>query len=297
MSATTTGRRVATNGVTLEVLEAGPADGPPVLLLHGFPEPASSWLGYLDALALAGFRGVAPDQRGYGRSDKPKGVASYRLDELVADVVGLIDDLGAPRASVVAHDWGGVVAWAAIARHPDRFDRAVILNAPHPDAMVRAVRQDIRQFLRSWYTLAFQIPRLPEALLRRRDYRALTRGLVGSSRPGTFPPEVLATYRRAWAEPGALTAMIGWYRSAFRERSRGRAEPLVRVPTLLLWGLRDRFLGPGVARSSYALCQDARLEWFDDATHWIQHEEQARVIALILGFLAEVRSEPAHQRG
>ncbi len=284
-------RRVRTNGITLSVAEAGPPEGPAVILLHGFPEPWSSWRAHLGPLAEAGYRVLAPDLRGYGASDKPRGVASYRVDELVGDLLGLIDDLGAARASVVGHDWGGVVAWSAIARHPERFDRAAILNAPHPAAMLRAVRQDPRQLLKSWYTLAFQVPKLPEALLARRDFRALANSLSTTSRPGTFAPDVIAEYKRAWAEPGALASMIHWYRAAFRDRSRAQAEGVVRVPTLILWGVKDAFLGLGLARSSYALCRSARIEWFDDATHWIHHEEPGRVDRLLLEFLAEGRAE------
>ena len=285
-------RRVLTNGITLSVAEAGPSGGPAVILLHGFPEPWSSWRAQIGPLAAAGYRVLAPDQRGYGLSDKPRGIASYRLGELVADVLGLIDDLGVAKASVVGHDWGGIVAWAAIARHPERFDRAILLNAPHPSAMIREVRGNPRQLLKSWYTLAFQVPKVPEALLHRRDFRALERGLISSSRPGTFAPEVIAEYKRAWAEPGALTSMIHWYRAAFRDRAKSPDEALIRVPTLILWGAKDAFLGPGIARSSYALCRSARIEWFDEATHWIHHEEPERVDRLLLEFLAEGRVAP-----
>src|SRR5205823_13074288 len=134
----------------------------------------------IGALAAAGFRVMAPDQRGYNLSDKPKGVASYRLEVLVDDVVGLVEASGRPRASVVGHDWGGIVAWGAIARHPDRFDRAVILNAPHPDAMLRELKQNPRQLLKSWYTFFFQLPIVPEALARSGQWRNPIRGLERS---------------------------------------------------------------------------------------------------------------------
>ena len=292
MSAAIHFRRVATNGIHLNVAEAGPEDGPLALLLHGFPENWYGWRHQIEPLAAAGFRVVVPDQRGYGSSDRPRGVAAYRLDELVADVLGLVDAAGRERVAIVGHDWGGIVAWAAIERHPDRFDRAVILNAPHPAVMQRAIRQDVRQLARSWYTFAFQVPGLPERLLGRKNHRALERGLTGTSRPEAFSHADLELFRAAWAQPGALRAMIHWYRAAARSPNLPLPQPPIRVPTLILWGAKDHALGPGLARLSYAQCRDARLEWLPDATHWLAHEEPARVIAAILGFLGGARPAP-----
>jgi pimeloyl-ACP methyl ester carboxylesterase len=275
--------RISTNRITLNVAESGPSDGPLLILLHGFPESWYGWRHQITPLAEAGYRVLAPDQRGYGASDKPRGVAAYALDTLTADVVGLIDAYQREKATVIGHDWGGVVAWAAIARHPSRFDRAVILNAPHPDAMLRELKGIFSQFLKSWYALFFQIPRLPEILLRRADFRWLVNAMTNSSRPGTFSTADFQIYKAAWSEPGALTSMVNWYRAGFRIK---RAPyPLVEVPTLLIWGSKDRFLGPGIARSSYALCESAHLEWLEEATHWVQHEEPERVNRLILDFL------------
>jgi pimeloyl-ACP methyl ester carboxylesterase len=288
-------RRIATNGISLNVAEAGPEDGPLVVLLHGFPEFWFGWRHQIGALAEAGYRVMAPDQRGYNRSDKPRGVAAYRLEALVDDVVGLVDAAGRDRASIVGHDWGGIVTWGAIARHPGRFDRAVVLNAPHPDAMLREIKQNPRQLLKSWYTFLFQLPILPEAMSRSGQWRTPIRGLERSSRPGTFSPVDFERYKQAWSEPGALTSMIHWYRAAFRHRPAPIADPIVRVPTLILWGVKDQFIEPGVARSSFALCDDARIEWFDEATHWIQHEEPDLVNRLIIGFLGQRLAPPAAQ--
>jgi pimeloyl-ACP methyl ester carboxylesterase len=277
--------RIATNGISLNVVEAGPPDGPLVILLHGFPESTDGWRHQIGPLAEAGYRVLAPDQRGYGASDKPRGVAAYALDVLAEDVVGLIDAVSRSTATVIGHDWGGIVAWAAIARHPGRFDRAVILNAPHPDAILRELKGNPGQLLKSWYTLAFQLPKLPEILLRRADFRWLVQGMTRSSRPGTFTPADFERYKAGWSEPGALTAMVNWYRAGFRVTHAPWPDPLVQVPTLLIWGAKDHFLGRGVARSSYALCESARLEWIEEATHWVQHEVPDRVNRLILDFL------------
>ena len=278
-------RRVATNGVHLRIAEAGPIDGPLAILLHGFPEGWFGWQAQIEPLVRAGYHVVAPDQRGYGESDKPRGVASYRLDLLVDDVVGLIAALGHAQASLIGHDWGGIVAWAAIERHPDRFDRAVILNAPHPAVISQALRKDLGQIRRSWYVFGFQIPGLPEFLLGRHDFRALQRGMLTTSRPNTFAEADFPIARAAWNQPGALRAMIHWYRAALRSPRPAMPATPITVPTLLIWGTRDHALGPGLARSSFAQCQTARLEWLDEATHWVAHEEPERVSALILEFL------------
>jgi pimeloyl-ACP methyl ester carboxylesterase len=122
-------------------------------------------------------------------------------------------------------------------------------------------------------------------MFRSQQCRALIRGLERSSRPGTFAPADLERYRQAWSEPKAMTSMIHWYRAAFRHRPAPLAEPLVRVPTLILWGVKDKFLNPGVARSSFALCENAHLEWFEEATHWVHHEEPERVNRLLRDFV------------
>ena len=278
-------RRVATNGIHLEVAEAGPEGGPLAILLHGFPEPWAGWRHQIGPLAAAGYRVVAPTQRGYGGSDRPRGVAAYHLDELVADLLGLIDAYGRERAVLVGHDWGGIVAWAAIERHPDRFERAVILNAPHPAAMQATLRSDFKQMLRSWYVFTFQLPFLPERLLARRDFRPLERAMTSTARPGAFDPADFEAYRAAWRQPGALRSMIHWYRAAARAPRWPAAAAPIAVPTLLIWGVLDHALGPELARLSYARCRSARLEWLDDATHWVAHEEPDRVNRLILDFL------------
>ena len=282
-------RQVATNGIHLSVAEAGPEDGPLVVLLHGFPEHWYGWRHQIDPLAQAGYRVIVPDQRGYGASDKPRGVGSYRLDLLVDDVVGLVAAVGRDQARIVGHDWGGIVAWAAIERHPDRFTRAVILNAPHPAVLQQALRKDFGQIRRSWYVFAFQIPGLPEFLLRRNGFRALERSLLATSRPGAFDHADLELAKTAWGRPGALRAMIHWYRAALRTALSPLPDPPITVPTLILWGVQDQFLGPGLARTSYAQCQNAAIEWFADATHWLAHECPERVNPLILGFLDEER--------
>jgi pimeloyl-ACP methyl ester carboxylesterase len=280
---------VPTNGIRLNVARAGPADGPLVILLHGFPEFWYGWRQQIGPLADAGFRVLAPDQRGYNTSDKPEGLRAYAIDALAADVIGLIDDAGRERAALVGHDWGGIVAWWAALRHPERVERIAALNAPHPAVLRRAWRNPA-QLLRSWYVFVLQLPWLPEALLRRGGWRALADSLRRTSRPGTFREEDIERYRRAWSQPGAITAMINWYRAWMRAHPGRPKDERVRIPWLLIWGARDRFLGTDVARASLEFCDSGRLVFLEQATHWVQHEEPGHVNRLLLDFLGQPES-------
>jgi len=274
-------RFVRTNGISLHVVEAGPRKGPLVVLLHGFPEFWYGWRHQIPALAKAGFHVLAPDQRGYGTSDKPPGVGAYGMGELVRDVLGLVDEAGHERATVVGHDWGGVVAWSLAAAHPARVERLAILNVPHPAVMRRSLLTNPRQLLRSWYVFMFQAPGLPERLMARDDYAMLARAVRGGRR-GTCTAQDLARYKEAWSEPGALTAMVNWYRAAMRWAWSPPPRGRVTVPALLLWGVRDRFLGRELAAPSAALCDDARLVFHEHATHWIQHDDADEVNAQLV---------------
>jgi pimeloyl-ACP methyl ester carboxylesterase len=276
---------VPTNGLSLHVARTGPDGGTPVILLHGFPEPWFCWRHQIGPLAEAGCRVLAPDQRGYNTSDKPESVSAYALDVLSADVLGLIEASGWKSASLVGHDWGGIVAWWTALRHPERVDRLAILNAPHPVAFRRHIRTHPSQLMKSWYVFYFQVPGLPEVGFRRRNWRSLCRALETTSRPGTFTEADLDRYRRAWSEPGAIRSMIHWYRAAVRHRPAPPSDPRVHVPTLLIWGPNDRFLAPRLAEASLALCDQGHLEWMQGTTHWVQHEEPDRVNRLLVGFL------------
>jgi pimeloyl-ACP methyl ester carboxylesterase len=286
-------RSLGTNGIRLHTVLAGPEDGPLVVLLHGFPELWYGWRHQIGALAAAGFRVAAPDQRGYNLSDKPAGVRAYGLDDLALDVVGILDALGRETASVVGHDWGGAVAWWLGMRHADRIARLALLNIPHPKVLERNLWRNPAQLYKSLYMLFFQIPRLPELLLARQDWKIAVNALRSTSRPGTFCDADLAVYRAAWSQPGAMTAMLHWYRAALRARPHFHRPHLpqeprdrrVQVPTLLIWGMQDGFLGAEMAQPSIDLCAGGRLVFFEEATHWVHHEEPERVNRLLLGFL------------
>lgn len=284
-------RFVKVNDLWLHVVLAGPEQGPLMIFLHGFPEFWYGWKEQIEFFAAAGYRVAAPDQRGYNLSDRPAGVDSYRLDVLAQDVVGLIEALGRDRAVIAGHDWGGIVAWWLGKHFPERVERLIVMNAPHWLAFREDLERNPAQWARSSYALFFQIPRIPEGLysLGRSIFMALALQLT--SRPGTFSSGDLQQYRRAWGQPGALKAMLNWYRALLRRPPPYPDNPYVAVPTLILWGCRDRFLGTELARASAALCVKGRLVLFRGATHWLQHEEAQQVNQMILGFISQPAGE------
>jgi epoxide hydrolase 4 len=283
--------RVLVNGVALHVVQAGPPDGPLVLLLHGCPEFWWGWRHQIGALARAGFLVWAPDQRGYGGSDRPARVQDYRIDTLAEDAAGLVAAAGRQAACVVGHDWGGGVAWWLALHRPELVTRLAVLNAPHPLAFRRALLTSPRQMLRSWYMALFALPRVPELLFSLRDGELMARALRNGSRPGTFTEEVLRPYRASWARPGALRGMFHWYRALVGQRG-PRAER-VRVPTLLIWGARDVSLGRELAQPSIERCALGRLQLLETATHWLHHEEPTLVNELLRAHLcADFPTEP-----
>jgi pimeloyl-ACP methyl ester carboxylesterase len=275
---------IETNGIRLHVMLAGPKDGKPVILLHGFPEFWYGWHKQMTALAEAGFRVIVPDQRGYNLSEKPKGVRSYSLKELTADILGLIDALGYDKVYLAGHDWGAAVAWMLAVWHPERFHKLAILNVPHPKVMSDTVRRDPRQMLKSWYIGFFQLPWIPEAVLGGNHSSGLGRLLRSSGHAHSFEPADLAEYRTAWSQPGALSGMGNWYRAILRYPPDMPENPRVRIPTLMIWGVQDVALARWMARPSIDYCDDGQLIFFEDATHWVQHDRAAEVSALLVDF-------------
>jgi len=293
---------VVANDVRLHVVTAGPADGDVVVLLHGFPEFWYSWREQIPALAAAGYRVVVPDTRGYNESEKPHGIAAYRIDELVGDVVGLVEhyagdgaadaDAGGDAASahVVGHDWGGAVAWAVAIGHPDVVDRLAIMNAPHPGRFRELLRRPA-QLKRSWYMVAFQLPWLPELGLTRDDAAALT-DVFGDA----MPASELRHYRDAIQRPGAATAAVNYYRAFARVGVR-QALPFasapvpagdddVDAPTLVVWGEDDEALLPENASGLDRWVPDLRVERIPGASHWVQLDASERVTDALLSHLA-----------
>lgn len=276
---------IKTNGIRLHIVQAGPKSGIPVVLLHGFPEFWYGWRKQIPALAKAGCRVIVPDQRGYNLSDRPKGINAYCINNLVGDIVGLIDALDYEKVNVVGHDWGALVSWWLAIQHPERLHRLGILNVPHPAVMKRFLQRDLEQMSRSLYALFFQFPWLPELSLRMFNWSGAALLLRRSARGLAFTDEDIKKYKEAWVQPGAMTAMLNWYRAATRYQSQVTDDMRVHVPTLLLWGVKDLALSYRMARPSLDHCEEGNLIFFPDATHWVQHEEADEVNRHLLNFI------------
>jgi pimeloyl-ACP methyl ester carboxylesterase len=280
---------IAANGLSFEVDTCGIGDRL-ALCLHGFPEHAFSWRYQLPVLADLGYRAWAPNLRGYGRSSRPEGIEAYSIEALMEDVAGLIDASGAREVVLLAHDWGAVIAWYFAMRQIRPLQRLVICNVPHPGPARRALGKGIAQAVRSWYVLFFQIPWLPEQLLGRNGARAvgeaLSRSAVDVSR---FPEAVTEVYRRNAAQPGALTAMINYYRALVRgggaRRQHALGYPMIEVPTLLVWGEDDVALTKETTYGTEEWVRELTVRYLPRVSHWVQQEAPEAVNAMLRAFL------------
>jgi len=270
-----TGSRYSVNGTEMYVVIAG--SGPDVLLLHGFPDSHKLWRYQIPALVAGGFRVIAPDLRGYGFTDIPKGgVAAYRMDQLVADVVSLLDVLGVAKVRLVGHDWGAGIGWQAAIAHPDRIDRYVAISVGHPTSFKRG---GFKQRLNSWYMLMFQLRGFAEWLISVNDFKLFGR-LSG------FPQEV-PNWRADLGRPGRLTAALNYYRANIALiLSSDSGNVTVAVPVMGIWSARDTALTERQMVNSAQFCKAGwRYERIDGVGHWLPLEAPERLNTLLLDYL------------
>ena len=279
---------VEANGLRFHVAEAGAGERL-ALCLHGFPECWYSWRFQIPLLAKLGYRVWAPDLRGYGESDRPAGVEAYAVEHLLDDVAGLIDASGARQITLLAHDWGAIIAWYFAMRKQRALERLVIMNVPHPAPASRELRRP-RQMLRSWYALFFQIPWLPEALLGARGCRGVGQALrQGVSNPEHMDEAALAVFREAASRPGALTAMINYYRALLRGGGRRQLElgnPVIETPTLMIWGEQDLALTVETTLGTEAYVRDLTLRYLPHASHFVQQDDPETVNTALEAWLS-----------
>jgi pimeloyl-ACP methyl ester carboxylesterase len=268
---------INTNGIRLHTVMTGPQDGEPVFLLHGFPEAWFGWENQVEPLLQAGFRVIVPDQRGYNLSDKPIGIDQYKMEVLVDDILGLADQLGHEKFYIAGHDFGAMVSWSLALRSPERIKRMAIANVPHPAVFRSYLKSHPAQMLKSWYAMFFQLPGLPERFVKGANWKFL----IGAM-PEYWEEDRYNRYREAWAQPGAITAMINWYRATFGRRGSPRKSNTVQPPTLIIWGKKDPHLSYQMASLSLEFCQDGQLVLFEDATHWVQHDKAMEVSQLLI---------------
>jgi epoxide hydrolase 4 len=275
--------RVEADGVELHIAAAG--DGPPVVLLHGFPENWRSWRRQFDPLVRAGFSVWAPDLRGYNLSDKPPAREAYHLRHLVADVAAIVRATGYPRAHIGGHDWGGIIAWIFAGRQPDLVDKLVIFNAPHPKIYFEKVRRPA-QMLRSWYVLFFLLPGLPERTMSARNF-AVVRDMFKRrpARRGAFSDDDIEQYVQALSLPGALTAGLNYYRANVRldALALGRSARIA-ADTLVIWGERDPALTTALLDGLETVAPRVHVHRIADAGHWVQNEAPQEVNRILLDF-------------
>ncbi|MFL6128372.1 MAG: alpha/beta fold hydrolase [Mycobacteriales bacterium] len=273
--------RLASRGIELDVRVQGDPAGETVVLLHGFPQGAAAWDRVRPALVAAGYRVVAPDQRGYSPAARPPGRGAYRVGELVADLLALLDELGVEQAHLVGHDWGGTVAWAAAGTHPDRLRSLTVVSTPHPRALLEALLSS-RQALLSWYVLPFQLPALPERLLLARGGLLLRRVL---RRSGLSPGRADA-YVEAMRRPGMLSAALHWYRAVPLGRGPLADPGPVRLPTLFVWGDADFALGRAAATLTAGQVHGPyTFVEVPGGSHWIPEEHPEALLGPLLRHL------------
>lgn len=269
------------DGLTFDVVDEGPLDGPVIVALHGFPERATMWAEIIPKLTDAGFRVLAPNQRGYSPGARPLGVRNYALDKLEGDILALADQAGVAKFHLLSHDWGAAVAWQLAGNHGDRVHTVSVLSVPHPRAFRDAMPRG--QILHSWYMLLFQIPRLPEWLFSFNEKESFQK--FGKSWM-KVSDRLAERIRELFSEPGATTATVNWYR-AMRYSLRSPA-PAVRVPTLFIWSDGDSAVTRAAADANPKYVHAPyRFEVFEGVSHWIAEERPNETASLVLEHIAE----------
>ena len=281
-------RRISANGLSFQVFECGAGDRL-ALCLHGFPSHATCWLEQLPMLAKLGYRAWAPNQRGYGDSSRPREVTAYGIDHLLEDIAAIIDASGARSTVLIGHDWGGLLAWFFAARRIRPLEALVVLNAPHPACAAVAFRR-WRQLRKGWYLAAFQIPFLPDACLRFNRAWLVGRLMAGvaGSRP-VFSAARLEFYRAQAQRPGAVTAMLNWYRGLVRGGVPAEMKttfPIIDTPTLVIWGDGDVVLDASCLDGLDRHVLNLTLRRLPGVSHWVQEEVPETVNETLTAFLA-----------
>ena len=269
---------VSAEDIELETRVAGPEDGTPIVLLHGFPECWATWKHQIPALASAGFRVYAPNMRGYGHSSKPSRVDQYHIDRLASDIDAIRRHAGVSECHVVGHDWGAIVAWWYAIHYPDNTKSLSILNVPHPEVFLATLFKNPIQFLKSWYVFFFQIPWIPEAIVTLNRGWIFKKVLQLSSNKDSYTQDDIEELEQHWLIPGAMTAMINYYRSVIRSIPRAQNEGKVHCPVQILWGEKDLALTLKMARQSLDYAPNSVLTTYPDATHWLAHDKPDDIV-------------------
>jgi len=272
---------ILSNGVNLHYVTSG--SGPLMLMLHGFPEFWYSWRHQIREFARD-YQVVALDLRGYNDSDKPPKKSAYKIAELSKDVAGVIRGLGYQNSVLVGHDWGGAIAWHFAYAYPEMLSRLIVMNMPHPAKFYAGLRRR-QQLLRSWYIFFFQLPLIPELRLQRSDYQAMVDVMTKSAiDKSAFTQADIEAFKQAAAKPGALTAMLNYYRNIniiLRQRNWGMLD----IPTLMIWGEKDIFLGQELTYGTEEYLRNLQIKYIPNCSHWVQQEQPLLVNQYMREFL------------
>jgi pimeloyl-ACP methyl ester carboxylesterase len=276
-------------GLNMSVWTAGDSSHPLLIFLHGFPEHGKIWEYQLEYFSKLGYFVVAPDQRGYGETEKPYSISAYSLDLLAQDVLGVIEYFQKNDTDLVGHDWGAGVSYWAVLKYPEKFRSVTIINVPHLQTMKDQMKKNKVQRKKSRYMFFFQLPWIPEFMLRRAGFKLLERSLVKTSKKGSFTDEDILSYKEAWSRPGAIRGMLNWYRAVARVRTEPIKNAYVKIPSLVIWGAKDPFMRRELAELSMKYHKNGRLVFFENNTHWVHHEKPLEVSKEIEDFLAQNR--------
>lgn len=273
--------KIKLNDVSLSVITAGPKEGRPVIILHGFPERAESWMNQIELLSNKGFFVIAPVLRGYGDSDHPSGVKNYSLEKIGHDVVELMDHFKISKSFIIGHDWGCAVSWYLISFFEERFEKAILLNAPHWEVFRRHLLSNPAQLLKSWYVLAIQLPVIPEVIISLKNYSLFAETVAKSSVRRSYPKDELEALKKEWNEKKSMGTMLNWYRAA-KYSLKNQPQNGIQIPVSLVWGERDPFVSLSMGKESLEFCKNGELIVLKNAGHWPHHECKDELNSLIL---------------
>jgi pimeloyl-ACP methyl ester carboxylesterase len=271
-----TEQRIELPNITLNVAIGGNKNGQPILLLHGYPDAWFGWKKVMERLINNGFRVIAPDQRGYNLSDKPKGKVAYHTENIVQDAIDLMTYLGYEKFSLAGHDFGGYIAWQIALTHEKRLEKLFILSCFHPKVITNIAKLHWRQWLKSWYLIFFKFPKLPELFIRFNNYYFLRQNISQH-----LTNEEKQEYIQSWQQPHFIESALNWYRAPIQSIK----NPNLNLPVLIIWGENDAYLGLEGARWSLDFCSNGELKVIEDASHWLMLENTTSISKSIINFL------------
>lgn len=273
------------NGIKLNVVQCGQEEKQAIMFLHGFPEFWYGWKKQINFFCQESFHVVVPDQRGYNLSEKPESIKAYTLEKLAKDIAELIQSLGLKEVYLVGHDLGAGVAWELADRYSELIKKVVIISMPHPEVMSFTLKNSFVQFLKTIYIFLVQLPWLPEMIMKLTNFALLRWGMCLSARKDTFSKRDMEEYMMSWKRDGALTSMFNWYRAARYYKPYRKTK--IKVPTLIIWGEKEKFLSKKMAIQSLKMCEKGQINVIKGGTHWLHHEKSEEVNKVILEFFKE----------